>query len=127
MDHHHGYELQGCGSSAVNLVDTPVGPVLPCPLSRPSLSPNTRRRSTRLFQARGLDLRALHALGSRFPEAIHPYWGSDGGYINFMSGDDDHRAAAHYGANDERLAAKVTYDPDNLFHINQNIALAKPS
>ena len=54
--------------------------------------------------------------------AIHPYSGSDGGYINFMSSDDEHRVAANYGANYERLAAvKATYDPDNLFHINQNI------
>ena len=54
--------------------------------------------------------------------AIHPHSGSDGGYINFMSSDDDHRVAANYGANYERLAAvKATYDPDNLFHINQNI------
>ena len=60
--------------------------------------------------------------------AIHPHSGSDGGYINFMSGDDDHRAAANYGANYERLAAvKATYDPDNLFHVNQNIVPAKRS
>jgi FAD/FMN-containing dehydrogenase len=55
-------------------------------------------------------------------EAIHPYSGSDGGYINFMSGDDDDRAPANYGVNYERLAqVKTTYDPDNLFHVNQNI------
>ena len=55
-------------------------------------------------------------------EAIHPYSGSDGGYINFMSGDDDDRAPANYGANYERLAqVKTAYDPDNLFHVNQNI------
>ena len=54
--------------------------------------------------------------------AIHPHSGSDGGYINFMSSDDDHRVAANYGANYERLAAvKAKYDPDNLFHVNQNI------
>jgi FAD/FMN-containing dehydrogenase len=54
--------------------------------------------------------------------AIHPYSGSEGGYINFMSGDDDHRVPANYGANYQRLAAvKAAYDPENLFHINQNI------
>ena len=60
--------------------------------------------------------------------AIHPHSGGDGGYVNFMSSDDVHRAPANYGANYERLAAvKATYDPDNLFHINQNIAPAKKS
>jgi FAD/FMN-containing dehydrogenase len=58
--------------------------------------------------------------------AIHPHSGSAGGYRNFMSGDDDHRAADNYGANYERLSAvKAAYDPDNLFHVNQNIAPAK--
>ena len=39
-----------------------------------------------------------------------------------------YRAPANYGANYERLAAvKATYDPDNLFHINQNIAPANGS
>jgi hypothetical protein len=58
--------------------------------------------------------------------AIHPHSGSEGGYVNFMSGDDDHRAAENYGANYERLSAvKAVYDPDNLFHVNQNIAPAK--
>jgi len=54
--------------------------------------------------------------------AIHPHSGTDGGYINFMSGDDDHRVAANYGANYERLSAvKAAYDPENVFHVNQNI------
>jgi FAD/FMN-containing dehydrogenase len=58
--------------------------------------------------------------------AIHPHSGSEGGYINFMSGDDDHRAADNYGVNYERLSAvKAAYDPDNLFRVNQNIAPAK--
>ena len=57
--------------------------------------------------------------------AVHPHSGSDGGYVNFMSGDDGHRAAANYGANYQRLAAvKAAYDPDNVFHVNQNIAPA---
>lgn len=55
-------------------------------------------------------------------DAIHPYSGSDGGYINFMSGDDDDRAPANFGTNYERLATvKATYDPHNFFHVNQNI------
>jgi FAD/FMN-containing dehydrogenase len=54
--------------------------------------------------------------------AIHPYSGSEGGYINFMSGDDEVRVSANYGANYDRLASvKASYDPGNLFHINQNI------
>ena len=58
--------------------------------------------------------------------AIHPHSGSDGGYVNFMSGDDDYRVAENYGANYERLASvKAAYDPDNLFHVNQNIVPAK--
>ena len=46
-----------------------------------------------------------------------------GGYINFMSGDDQSRIQANYGGNYQRLVdVKRTYDPDNLFHLNQNIA-----
>jgi FAD/FMN-containing dehydrogenase len=57
--------------------------------------------------------------------AIHPHSGTEGGYINFMSDDDDARAPANYGANYERLAAvKRAYDPHNLFHVNQNIVPA---
>jgi FAD/FMN-containing dehydrogenase len=58
--------------------------------------------------------------------AIHPHSGSAGGYVNFASGDDAHRAPENYGANYERLSAvKAAYDPDNFFHVNQNIAPAK--
>ena len=60
-----------------------------------------------------------------YSAATHPHSGSEGG-INFMSGDDDHRAAENDGADYERLSAvKAAYDPDNLFHLNQNIASAK--
>jgi FAD/FMN-containing dehydrogenase len=56
-------------------------------------------------------------------EAIHPHSGVEGGYVNFMAGDDQGRVPQNYGDNYERLAAvKATYDPGNLFHLNQNIA-----
>jgi hypothetical protein len=46
----------------------------------------------------------------------------EGGYVNFMAADDQGRAPANYGANYERLReVKRTYDPGNLFHLNQNI------
>jgi FAD/FMN-containing dehydrogenase len=46
----------------------------------------------------------------------------EGGYINFMSGDDQGRIKANYRGNYERLVdVKRTYDPGNLFHLNQNI------
>ena len=46
-----------------------------------------------------------------------------GGYINFMSGDDQGRIEANYGNNYKRLVeTKRKYDPGNLFHVNQNIA-----
>ncbi len=55
--------------------------------------------------------------------AIHPHSGTQGGYVNFMSGDDAERAPENYARNYERLRrVKATYDPDNLFHLNQNIA-----
>jgi FAD/FMN-containing dehydrogenase len=46
----------------------------------------------------------------------------EGGYINFMSGDDQERIRANYRGNYDRLVdVKREYDPDNLFHVNQNI------
>ena len=45
-----------------------------------------------------------------------------GGYINFMDDDDRSRIKDNYKGNYDRLVAiKRTYDPDNLFHLNQNI------
>ncbi|MGW8324183.1 MAG: FAD-binding oxidoreductase, partial [Desulfobacterales bacterium] len=47
---------------------------------------------------------------------------STGAYVNFMSGDEDDRVAAAYGANYDRLKQiKKKYDPENIFHNNQNI------
>jgi hypothetical protein len=46
----------------------------------------------------------------------------EGGYINFMSGDDQDRIKANYKGNYDRLVdVKRRYDPGNLFHLNQNI------
>jgi FAD/FMN-containing dehydrogenase len=46
----------------------------------------------------------------------------EGGYINFMAADDQDRAPANYGiAYDRLVEVKRAYDPDNLFHMNQNI------
>lgn len=45
-----------------------------------------------------------------------------GGYVNFASPDDQHKAPDDYGANHQRLTeVKRRYDPGNLFHLNQNI------
>jgi UDP-N-acetylenolpyruvoylglucosamine reductase len=46
----------------------------------------------------------------------------EGGYINFMAEDDQNRIKANYKGNYSRLVqVKKKYDPDNLFHMNQNI------
>jgi FAD/FMN-containing dehydrogenase len=60
-----------------------------------------------------------------YHEDIHPYAATGGGYVNFMMDEGDDRVRATYGANYDRLAeVKATYDPDNVFHVNQNIAPA---
>jgi FAD/FMN-containing dehydrogenase len=54
--------------------------------------------------------------------ALAPH-SEEGGYVNFMASDDQGRIKANYLGNYDRLVAvKRTYDPDNLFHQNQNIA-----
>jgi FAD/FMN-containing dehydrogenase len=55
-------------------------------------------------------------------DATAPY-SEPGGYINFMADDDQSRIRDNYKGNYDRLVAvKRTYDPDNLFHLNQNIS-----
>lgn len=47
---------------------------------------------------------------------------SAGAYVNFMTAEEGARVAAAYGANFDRLVAtKKRYDPENFFHLNQNI------
>jgi FAD/FMN-containing dehydrogenase len=54
-------------------------------------------------------------------DAIAPL-SEEGGYVNFMSEDDQGRIKANYKGNYDRLVeVKRKYDPDNLFHLNQNI------
>ena len=54
-------------------------------------------------------------------EALHPT-SAGGAYVNMMMDEGQERIRAAYGPNYERLAAiKRAYDPDNVFHVNQNI------
>ncbi|MFI0403744.1 MAG: BBE domain-containing protein, partial [Cyanobium sp.] len=46
-----------------------------------------------------------------------------GAYINFLTQEEGDRVAFAYGANYARLVElKQTYDPGNVFRMNQNIA-----
>jgi FAD/FMN-containing dehydrogenase len=69
------------------------------------------------------DADALKSWGRAYWKAVHPY-NMGGGYVNFMFDDEaDGRLQAAYGDNYARLAAaKMKYDPKNLFRVNQNIA-----
>jgi FAD/FMN-containing dehydrogenase len=54
-------------------------------------------------------------------EALHPT-SAGGAYVNFMMDEGQDRVKASYRGNYDRLARiKQRYDPDNVFHINQNI------
>lgn len=88
----------------------------------------------------GRDARYIMNVHGRWPEAsddergrawarrvfseLAPH-GTGGGYVNFLSEDEDERVAAAYGANYTRLQTiKRRYDPDNLFRVNLNIVPA---
>ena len=60
----------------------------------------------------------------RFSDAL--YQGDDAVYVNFVGNEGEARTRAAYpGATWDRLASiKARYDPDNLFHLNQNVAPA---
>jgi FAD/FMN-containing dehydrogenase len=56
-----------------------------------------------------------------FFDASAPY-ASAGAYVNFMTEEESNRVAAAYGSNYDRLVQiKRRYDPENVFHLNQNI------
>jgi FAD/FMN-containing dehydrogenase len=49
-------------------------------------------------------------------------YASAGAYVNFMTAEESDRIASAYGSNYARLVqVKRKYDPDNVFHLNQNI------
>ncbi len=54
-------------------------------------------------------------------EALHPH-SAGGAYVNMMMDEGEERVRASYRDNYDRLARiKETYDPQNLFSVNQNI------
>jgi len=54
-------------------------------------------------------------------EALRPH-SMGGSYVNFMMDEGQERVQATYGDNYARLArVKAQYDPQNVFHLNQNI------
>src|SRR5205823_1240639 len=58
---------------------------------------------------------------TKYYDAIHP-WSAGGAYVNFMMEEGQDRVRATYGDNYDRLVKlKARYDPDNVFHLNQNI------
>jgi FAD/FMN-containing dehydrogenase len=61
------------------------------------------------------------AWAREFFQAAAPY-ASAGAYVNFMTEEEGDRVAAAYGSNYDRLVQiKQQYDPENIFHLNQNI------
>jgi FAD/FMN-containing dehydrogenase len=60
-----------------------------------------------------------------YSDATRPY-AMGGGYLNFQMDEEPDRVRGMYGANYDRLArVKATYDPGNVFSVNQNIAPAE--
>ncbi len=67
------------------------------------------------------DSEANIAWGRGYHDALRPH-SEEGGYVNFMSGDDGDRVQANYRDNYDRLVEiKQRYDPANRFRLNQNI------
>ena len=61
------------------------------------------------------------AWAREFFKASAPY-ASAGAYVNFMTAEESERVVGAYGSNYERLLEiKRRYDPENVFHLNQNI------
>jgi FAD/FMN-containing dehydrogenase len=64
---------------------------------------------------------AIRTWSVDYMEALHPY-SAGGAYVNMMMDEGQERVRASYRDNYDRLARiKAAYDPDNVFHVNQNI------
>jgi FAD/FMN-containing dehydrogenase len=67
---------------------------------------------------------AIREWSSGYSEALHPH-SMGGAYVNFMMDEGRERVRATYRQNYDRLSRlKAKYDPDNVFHVNQNVAPA---
>jgi FAD/FMN-containing dehydrogenase len=63
----------------------------------------------------------ISAWAKAYWEELHPT-SAGGGYVNFLMDEGEDRVRAAYRDNYPRLArVKATYDPENFFHVNQNI------
>ena len=66
--------------------------------------------------------RGEHEVGARLLRRRRRRTPKTAGYVNFMADDDQDRIKANYKGNYDRLVEiKRKFDPDNLFHLNQNI------
>ncbi|MCR3719220.1 MULTISPECIES: BBE domain-containing protein [Prauserella salsuginis group] len=69
---------------------------------------------------------AITAWTKDYWSALHPT-SAGGAYVNFLMDEDQDRVQASYLGNYDRLSRiKQRYDPDNLFHVNQNIHPSAP-
>ncbi|MFO7546995.1 MAG: FAD-binding oxidoreductase [Trueperaceae bacterium] len=63
----------------------------------------------------------IEAWTKRYHDALHPH-SAGGAYVNMMMDEGQERVRASYRDNYPRLTRiKATYDPQNLFRVNQNI------
>ncbi|WP_269048355.1 BBE domain-containing protein [Paenarthrobacter sp. Z7-10] len=64
---------------------------------------------------------AIKDWAQRYWTELHPT-SAGGAYVNFLMDEGQERVRAAYRGNYDRLAQiKAKYDPDNVFHVNQNI------
>jgi FAD/FMN-containing dehydrogenase len=64
---------------------------------------------------------ALGEWARAYWEGVHPY-SMGAGYVNFMMDEGQERVRLTYRENYDRLTRiKAAYDPENVFHVNQNI------